>query len=264
MKYKNDDARPGIELKQITTKIEIKADDSSKNGGFEGYAAFFGNEDSYGEVINPGAFTKTIAERKGQIKVLWNHDIRGLPIGKPTDLAEDESGLYVKADFASTTLAQDVRALMSDGIIDSMSIGFSTVKSAWEELNDNYVRRLLEIKLYEFSPVNIPANPLAQITGTKAAADVIENALAQLDKFAQAGLKSGRGLSGENVARLQDAYRMLGALLAEAPAPAEEKTDDALVSALSGFSLFGSDEAKSEAAKATDEISRVLANINLK
>lgn len=248
---------PGVEQKNITTKIELKATtDSSDKGGFEGYAAYFGNADSYGDVIQPGAFSKTIQERKGKIKVLWNHDMWGLPIGKPTHMEENEKGLYVKADFAGTSLAQDVRILMQDGVIDSMSIGYSTIKSVWEEVDGDWIRNLLELKLYEFSPVNIPANPLAAVTGTKAALDVVEKTLEQLDRFVAAGIKSGRPLSAENVKRLQVAYAHLGDLLSDAPEPEEAKSGGELVEVLKSFRIG---EAKAQAVD--DEITQALASI---
>lgn len=260
MKERKSDApatQPGVEQKNVVTRIELKATtDSNDNGGFEGYAAYFGNVDSYGDVIQPGAFSKTIQERKGKVKVLWNHDMFGLPIGKPTDMYEDEKGLYVKADFAGTQQAQDIRTLMSEGIVDSMSIGFSTIKSVWEEKDGEYIRNLMELKLYEFSLVNIPANPLASVTGTKAAVDVVERTLEQLDRFVAAGIKSGRPLSAENLKRLRDAYDHLGGLLADAPETEEAKGGNDLVEVLKGLRIT-----ESKTQKVEDEIASALASI---
>jgi len=46
----------------------------TEEGQFEGYAAVFGNRDSWDDIIEPGAFAKTIKERASKIRVLWQHD----------------------------------------------------------------------------------------------------------------------------------------------------------------------------------------------
>ena len=66
-------------MEHKATTVEIK---TAADGTFEGYAAVFGNVDSYGDIIQPGAFTKTIQERRSQIKILWNHDSFAPPVGK--------------------------------------------------------------------------------------------------------------------------------------------------------------------------------------
>ena len=257
-----------IEHKSIATEIKASIDTNT----FEGYASVFGNEDSYGDVIQPGAFAKTIEERKGKVRVLWNHDSRGLPIGVPTEMREDGHGLYVVAKFSQTQLAQDVRTLMSEGAVDSMSIGFSTIKSDWNE--DYSIRFLRELKLFEFSPVLFPANELALITGSKGL-DALERTLSQLDDMIAVGIKSGRPLSAGNLTRLQAAYKSLGELMQVEKAAEEKATvsdlpestadqitetqieageDDDVLIALKGFSLTSRKSVE-------DEIARALANI---
>jgi hypothetical protein len=51
----------------------------------EGYAAVFGNVDDRNDLINPGAFTKTITENGGRIKMGWQH---AAPFGTTTYIAE--------------------------------------------------------------------------------------------------------------------------------------------------------------------------------
>ena len=196
-----------MEHKAIHTEIKANAD-----GTFEGYASVFGNVDSYGDIVMPGAYAKTIQERRSKVRVLWNHDSAGLPIGTPADLIEDSKGLYVKATFASTTFAQDVRTLMSEGAIDSMSVGYNTIKATYGETEESYVRYLNELKLFEFSPVIFPANELAVITGSKSI-DHIARTITQLEDLIAVGIKSGRPLSAENLTRLQTAYTQFHALL---------------------------------------------------
>ena len=128
---------------------------------FSGYASTY-DLDQGGDVIERGAFAKTISERGNDIKVLWNHDA---PIGKPLVMREDAKGLYVEAKISNTALGNEVLELMRDGVIDQMSIGYS-VPQGKAEYKDG-VRYIKELKLYEFSAVTFPMNEAARITGLK-------------------------------------------------------------------------------------------------
>lgn len=141
---------------------EVKAD--METGVFEGYASVFGNKDAYGDIVVPGAFSKTLQERADRVKILWQHDT-DCPIGKPTEMREDVKGLYVKGKITPTSLGKDVIMLLQDGVICEMSIGYQTVKEEWDDSTKcNYLK---EIKLYEFSLVTFPANELATVTSVK-------------------------------------------------------------------------------------------------
>jgi hypothetical protein len=205
-----------MEQKAIAAQIEIKAEGST--GTFEGYCSAFNNTDSYGDVILPGAFSKTIAERKGKIKALYNHDAHGLPIGTPLEFREDAYGLFTVVQFSNTAFAQDVRTLMQEGAINTMSIGYSVLQQRFQDDDGEMLRYLTELKLYELSPVLFEANSNAIITGSKSVSH-IERLITQLDNAVSVGIKSGRPLSAENLTRLQTAYKSLHALLSADPEP---------------------------------------------
>lgn len=150
------------ELKTIPW--EIKADVNKRE--FEGYASTFHNRDLVGDIVQPGAFSKTINERRDQIKVLYNHRE---PLGYPLHMEEDSKGLYVKAHISETSLGNDVLTLMKDGVIDRMSIGYDIIKDEYRSEGGRTDRLLKELKLFEFSPVIFPANEMASVTGVKAA-----------------------------------------------------------------------------------------------
>jgi len=137
-----------------------------ENGIFEGYAATFGDIDSYGSRIMPGAFTKTLAERADKIKVLHNHD-QDSPIGMPLEMREDNKGLWVRAQLTlGVQKADEAFLLMKSGAFDAMSIGFSVPRGK-DKIVDG-VREIFEVKLFEFSPVTFPANEQAQIQSVRA------------------------------------------------------------------------------------------------
>src|SRR5512139_1749898 len=155
-------------MEHKTLSFEIKAVDF-EGRTLEGFAAAFGNIDQVGDVIHPGAFRKTLAERGQKIKFLWQHDPTE-PIGKLIEAHEDTGGLFVKAIISDTQRGRDALALLKDGAIGEMSIGYDTVKGGMDYSKDakgNTVRNLREIKLYEFSLVTFPANEQAIVTSVK-------------------------------------------------------------------------------------------------
>lgn len=148
-----------------TSKFEIK---SASDNIIEGYAAFFGNVDSYGDVIEQGAFTKTLKENSKRVKVLWQHDTSE-PIGKPLEMSQDSTGLYIKAKISMTDTGRKAMELMRDGVIDEMSIGYDVMKDEYKGKN----RMLKELRLWEFSPVTFAANEKARITSAKNFSDLL-------------------------------------------------------------------------------------------
>lgn len=141
------------------SKFEIKA---SAENTIEGYAAYFGNVDSYGDIIEQGAFTKTLKENNNRVKVLWQHNTNE-PIGKPIQMEQDSKGLYIKAKISMTDVGRKAMELMRDGVIDEMSIGYDIIKDEFKGKN----RMLKELRLWEFSPVTFAANEKARITSAK-------------------------------------------------------------------------------------------------
>lgn len=136
-----------------------------------GYAAVF-NEDTvidsweghFVERIAPGAFRKTLRERRDQIKVLFNHgmdpQIGDKPLGKPTVMKEDERGLYVEVPLDPTSYNRDIIASLASGALDGMSFRMTVVAERWEDPSEERalpVRTIREVKLYEFGPVTFPA-----------------------------------------------------------------------------------------------------------
>jgi HK97 family phage prohead protease len=142
---------------------ETKADES---GGLtiSGYGAVFGNVDSYGDIIEKGAFTKTLSDRAGRIAFCYQHDIWN-PIGKIIEIGEDEKGLKVKVKISAAE--EDIQTKIKEGILKEMSIGYRTVNSHSEMRDEKEVNLLTEIKLIEVSLVTVAANPLAVIEKMK-------------------------------------------------------------------------------------------------
>jgi uncharacterized protein len=160
--------------------FSIKAEGISENGSFEGYASTFGGKpDSYGDIIEQGAFKETILNggKNGLgIQMLYQHDI-GKPIGIWTEIIENSTGLKVKGQIAiNTSLGKDVYELLKIGAIKALSIRFEPRGiNAIEYLENNTIRKLKNLDLWEISLVTFPANTNATITQVKNAVESAKN-----------------------------------------------------------------------------------------
>lgn len=152
---------------------------------FEGYAAAYGNTDSDNDIIEQGAFAKSIKESfpAKSIKVLWQHDARQ-PIGIPLEMREDSRGLWVKSKISRTAKGDEALELMRDGVINRLSVGFS-IPMGKSAIEPSGVRRITEGKLFECSLVTWPANDQAIITGVKTLKEMRELADGHLSEKAR-------------------------------------------------------------------------------
>ena len=204
-----------MQVKTVPAELKVATVEGDRRE-ISGYASTFLNEDLQADRMLPGAFAKTLSERGGRVPLCWSHDWNE-PIGRLVEAREDGKGLYVRALMASTTRARDAVSLVEDEVIDSMSIGYETVKSSY----NGQVRELSEVKLFEVSLVAIPANPEALITGVKGLDDYVGH-LATLSALLAEG-KAGRVLSKRNLDALKTAIEALTAVLAAAePDPVDE------------------------------------------
>jgi Escherichia/Staphylococcus phage prohead protease len=171
-------------------------------GEFTGIASVYGVEDLGGDIVDKGAFTKTVSENP-TIPILWQHQ-SGEVIGQG-EVKESQGKLMIsgKLDMEDAT-AQKAFRKMKNGMIRGLSIGYKSVKSTFEELEDRFIRHLQEVKLFEVSIVTFPMLPAAQITRTKQQEEESERKFSAL------------------VARVE----ALEAKVSEPPSPTPEPVDD--------------------------------------
>ena len=85
------------------TLMPVEFKTISDTGEIEGYASTFGNRDLVGDIVQPGAFTKSLAGRVAtDVLMLWGHDHKRL-IGVWTEIGEDTIGLRVKGRIMTET-----------------------------------------------------------------------------------------------------------------------------------------------------------------
>lgn len=137
------------------------------SGLFEGYASLFHVPDLGKDVVEPGAFRESLTRRGAAgIKLLWQHD-PSEPIGRWLSLIEDGRGLFVRGRLSlAVGRAREVLALMREGAVDGLSIGFRTEKARNEPRTG--LRRLERVDLWEVSIVTFPLLPQARISAVKA------------------------------------------------------------------------------------------------
>lgn len=173
--------------------IKLAPSDSAGVMEFSGHGAVFGNVDSYGDVIEPGAFSSFLSDVK-QGKQPWpamlsQHGGWGTsaddmtPVGVWTELSEDGEGLRVVGRLADTPRGRELYTLMKmepRAAIDGLSIGY--IAKDWEPRSkpDDPRRRLKRIDLIEISPVTFPANGKARVKDIKSIEAL--SSLAEIEK----------------------------------------------------------------------------------
>lgn len=148
-----------------TVPVEWKAATSGDPGELVGYASVFGNLDQGGDVVMPGAFTKTLAywKRSGlPLPLIADHELttEGV-IGSVVEAEEDGTGLRIRARFSATKKAQDIRTKMIEGHLKGMSFTYDAVRHYRGALAGKAARFLQELKLYEATVTPFPMNQLA-------------------------------------------------------------------------------------------------------
>lgn len=156
----------------IDRPFEIKS--VSENGAFEGYASVFGELDAYRDIVVAGAFNKSLQEdflsKNRKVPMLWQHDDAD-PIGIYPVLHEDSKGLFVQgACNMEVQQGRECHALMTQGALTGLSIGYNTIDADWDD--QNHARILKTLKLWEISPVTFPAGDEARVSQVKSIAEM--------------------------------------------------------------------------------------------
>jgi len=138
---------------------------------FEGYASLFGVPDGAGDIVAPGAFAASLRRRPpAKVRMLYQHSALE-PLGVWLAIREDAKGLYVRGRLVLDVVrAREVRALIREGALNGLSIGFRTVRARRDAKTG--LRTLSEIELWEISVVTFPLLADSKVTaiGGKSAA----------------------------------------------------------------------------------------------
>jgi len=192
-------------MERLNFNFEVNFANGAPAGTFSGYGAVFGNLDSYGDVIEKGAFKDTLREWEGRGKwppMLLQHGggffggtaADGIPIGKWTSMEENSKGLKVEGviDPLDTDEGKKIYAGLKNRGLDGMSIGYEVKEFVAGTKPNDPRRRLTNIDLWELSVVTFPANDKARIGAVKAIKTIreFEDFLRDVGGFSHAAAKA--------------------------------------------------------------------------
>jgi HK97 family phage prohead protease len=141
-------------------------------GEFIAYASIFGNVDSYGDVVQPGAFTKTLQDwaAKGDvIPLVWAHSTDpDYYLGHILEASEDDRGLRVKGRIdLETPKGKSVHRMVTDRSVNQLSFAY-TVRDS-EQRADHVALKALD--LHEVTLCFRGANDQTEVVAVKVKQD---------------------------------------------------------------------------------------------
>jgi HK97 family phage prohead protease len=148
-----------------TSPIALKSQPTD-SGSFTGWASTYGNVDAGGDKVMPGAFAGSL-RKSDRVRLLLNHDPDKL-VGWGT-MEDRPEGLLLRGQLDlldPSGLGKYVHHKMLTGELSALSIGYS-VDRGGARINDEGVRELTSLKLWEVSIVAFPMNELAAISAVK-------------------------------------------------------------------------------------------------
>ncbi|WP_374159085.1 HK97 family phage prohead protease [Mycobacterium sp. G7A2] len=207
--------------KNADIKVKAGPDDGLAEGQFVAYASVFGNQDSYGDVVMPGAFAEDLArwQKSGNpIPILFSHNMSDpdYNLGHVLSAEEDAVGLKVtgQLDLENPKSVQVYR-LLKGRRINQMSFAYDEVDSGPATHDGAEVWELRKLKLYEVSVVTIGANQETEILAVKQVPNVAERAMRDI--------KAGRVLSAKNEGELREAHEAIGRVLSALNGTSDEE-----------------------------------------
>lgn len=174
----NGSSTPMTAKKAADVDWKVDAGEGSAEGIFSGYAAIFGNVDSYGDVILKGAFADSLGEGGAGIPCYWGHrmDDPMLNIGVTTKAEETDRGLLVDVQLdMDNPNAAYVHRLIKTGRVKQMSFAFDVLDGGWGERDGERIYELRKLKLHEVSVVPIGANQETELIAAKARHEAADN-----------------------------------------------------------------------------------------
>ena len=152
-----------------TKSVPLELKSFGDDGTFSGYGSVFNVTDQGGDVVESGAFGKSLDQWKSSgrvVPVLWQHR-SGEPIGSWNSLSEDSHGLIGKAGLwvDDAPYAKLAYRGMKEKTITGLSIGYRVKRETLDRKAG--INRLHELDLVEISVVTNPMNDDARISTVK-------------------------------------------------------------------------------------------------
>ncbi len=172
-------------MKHKTMPAAVEAD--LPDNHFEAIVSVFGNKDLAGDVVMPGAFTKSLAawkDRGDPIPIYWSHrlDDPNYNIGQVVEAREmlpgdpdmpdwvgehikSHGGLYVSGQLDDFGLGKQVAHLLKTRRVKQFSFSYDVVHET--KSKDDSANELHELWLHEVGPTPLGCNPLTELISAK-------------------------------------------------------------------------------------------------
>jgi len=217
----------------------VGADDGLADGQFEAIVSVFGNKDSYGDIVIPGAFTDTLAAWAASgdpIPSYWSHrmDDPDYNIGQVLEAKEllpgdpmlpeairENGGLWARVQLdLDGGKAPQVYRLLKGRRVTQFSFAYDIVEggmgqSKREDGSDDYFYELRKLALYELGPTPIGANQETELLGVKSMPIVAGHLLTEI--------KAGRVLAQRHIDSLRSAQDAIGTVITAAEATNDDE-----------------------------------------
>lgn len=232
-------------------------------GQFEAIVSVFGNVDSYGDVVMPGAFKADLErwEQSGDpIPVIFSHDWGNIRshAGSVLKAEERPQGLWIRAQIEDRDINPDAELLyrkIKGRRVKQFSFAYDVLDGALAERDGQQVYELRSLKLHEVGPCLLGVNQETELLTVKAR-QIAEDA------------KAGRELSQKNLDRIVSAYDALGEVITSATTPKSQTSDSPesaeqtdVPSQVDESQPDEGQEAESEARKSAPRRARAVARI---
>jgi uncharacterized protein len=206
-------------VRTMEVPVKVKAAgvaDGLEDGQFVALVSVFNNEDTYGDVVRPGAFAQTLmnwAAKGDDIPVIWAHQWSDpfSHIGHVVKAIETLQGLEVTGqidDLAENDTAAQVYRLLKGRRVTQFSFAYDVPNGGGAWVKDDTHRwggyyELRQVDLHEVGPCLLGVNRETELLAAKA-------------QRLATGAKAGRVLSQANYDRLATAHESIGEVLAAA------------------------------------------------
>jgi uncharacterized protein len=173
-----------VKIKSVGCQIKAAgAADGLKAGEFQAIVSVFGNRDSYGDIMVPGAFIQTLAAWASSgdpIPVIWSHDwldpmshmgevLDAKEVPAAAFSADSPPGLWVHGslDITDNTKAAQVSKLLNGRRVKQFSFAFDETDSGPGTYNGQDGWLIRGVNLFEVGPTLLGANQETQLVGAK-------------------------------------------------------------------------------------------------
>lgn len=193
-------------VKTCPAKIKAAGEaDGLTDGQFEAIVSVFGNVDSVGDRVMPGAFKATLAEWAAlgdPIPVIWSHrwDDPEMHVGRVLEAEERAEGLWVRAEIDledDAHVARQVNRLLKGRRVTQFSFAYDVDEAADVTTDGVTVQELRKLTLYEVGPTLLGANQETELLAAKSLDGLFADVAAHL--------KAGRPSDGTTTA-LRNAF----------------------------------------------------------